>query len=37
MQTIWNGVLYYIIIVVGNFLGCNIPRLLKYKNDKKVN
>ena len=24
---------YYIIIVLGNFIGCNIPRLLKYKNE----
>ena len=37
IETNKQYVLYYIIIVVGNFLGCNIPRLLKYKNDKKVN
>ena len=37
IETNKQYVLYYIIIVFGNFIGCNIPRLLKYKNDKKVN
>ena len=37
IETNKQYVLYYIIIVLGNFIGCNIPRLLKYKNDKKVN
>ena len=37
LETSKNYLLYYIIIVLGNFIGCNIPRLLKYKNDKNVN
>lgn len=37
IETNKQYVLYYIIIALGNFIGCNIPRLLKYKNDKKVN
>lgn len=37
LETNKQYVLYYIIIVLGNFIGCNIPRLLKYKNDKNVN
>ena len=33
LETNKQYVLYYIIIVLGNFIGCNIPRLLKYKNE----
>ena len=33
IETNKQYVLYYIIIVLGNFIGCNIPRLLKYKNE----
>jgi formate/nitrite transporter FocA (FNT family) len=30
IELVKNYYLYYIIIVLGNFIGCNVPRLLKY-------
>ena len=30
IELIKNYYLYYIVIVLGNFVGCNIPRILKY-------